>query len=58
MPSYAGVEELKPNIGVFTNPSHDLWIDKAEPTVAKLLAEDALRDGEVAVGIKSTGICG
>jgi len=43
------------NIGVYTNPNHDLWVADAEPSLEKL---DDLKPGEVTVGIKSTGICG
>jgi L-iditol 2-dehydrogenase len=43
------------NIGVWTNPKHDLWVADCEPTLEKL---DELKPGEVTVGIKSTGICG
>lgn len=57
--STIGVPQLtKPNVGVFTNPAHDLWVAEAEPTLADLQEGGALKEGEVAVGIKSTGICG
>ncbi|KAI8628894.1 GroES-like protein [Xylariaceae sp. FL1651] len=48
----------KANIGIFTNPKHDLWISEAEPTVESVQNSDALKPGEVTVAIKSTGICG
>lgn len=49
---------LKPNIGVYTNPAHDLWIKSAEPKAEGLEKGETLQPGEVTVGIKSTGICG
>lgn len=58
--SSAGAEfqPTKANIGVFTNPDHDLWINEAEPSVESLAKGDTLQHGEVTVAIKSTGICG
>ncbi|KAK7914752.1 alcohol dehydrogenase GroES-like domain-containing protein [Apiospora marii] len=53
--------EIKPskaNIGVFTNPAHDLWINEAEPSLESLGKGDTLQHGEVTIAIKSTGICG
>jgi len=47
---------LKPNIGVYTDPQHNLWIDKADPPVADI--ESAPGEGEVVVEMRSTGICG
>lgn len=49
----------KKNIGVYTNPRHDLWINEAEPTLESVNkgAEDLL-PGQVTVAIRSTGICG
>lgn len=49
---------LKPNIGVYTNPKHDLWINEAEPSVESVKAGSDLKQGEVTVAIRSTGICG
>jgi L-iditol 2-dehydrogenase len=57
----AGQLDVKPskaNIGVFTNPAHDLWITETEPTVESVQTGDSLKPGEVTVAIKSTGICG
>lgn len=48
----------KANIGVFTNPEHDLWVAEASPSVENIEKGDSLKPGEVTVGIKSTGICG
>ncbi|KAF2664172.1 GroES-like protein [Microthyrium microscopicum] len=48
----------KPNIGVYTNPAHDLWIAPAEPSIESLQNGDTLKPGEVTIAIKSTGICG
>lgn len=58
MASTTAVELEKPNIGVYTNPAHDLWIASAEPSVESLKKGDGLKPGEVTVAIKSTGICG
>ncbi|KAI0199802.1 GroES-like protein [Astrocystis sublimbata] len=52
------VQPTKANIGIFTNPKHDLWISEAEPTVERVLKADDLKHGEVTIAIKSTGICG
>lgn len=52
------VKPTKANIGVFTNPAHDLWITETEPTVESVQAGDSLKPGEVTVAVKSTGICG
>lgn len=48
----------KPNIGVFTNPSHDLWISEATPTLESVQRGEELKEGQVTVAIRSTGICG
>ncbi len=48
----------KSNIGVFTNPKHDLWINEAEPTLEQVQSKETLKAGEVTVAIRSTGICG
>jgi L-iditol 2-dehydrogenase len=48
----------KANIGVFTNPEHDLWVAEASPSVENIEKGDSLKPGEVTIGIKSTGICG
>lgn len=50
--------QLKPNIGVYTNPNHDLWINQAEPSVESVKAGSDLKHGEVTIAIRSTGICG
>lgn len=52
------VKPTKANIGVFTNPRHDLWIADAEPTLETIQKGGDLKEGEVTVAIKSTGICG
>lgn len=54
----SSVLNLKPNIGVYTDPQHNLWIDKADPPVADIESGAALGEGEVVVEIRSTGICG
>ncbi|CRG89510.1 L-iditol 2-dehydrogenase [Talaromyces islandicus] len=48
----------KPNIGVYTNPNHDLWLADAKPTVEEVRKGEGLKPGEVTVEIRSTGICG
>ncbi len=48
----------KPNIGVYTNPSHDLWIAEAQPNLASVKSGVGLLPGQVTVAIRSTGICG
>ncbi|KAF2430007.1 sorbitol dehydrogenase-like protein [Tothia fuscella] len=53
--------EIKPskaNIGVYTNPAHDLWIAPAEPSLDSLENGETLKPGEVTIAVKSTGICG
>lgn len=52
------VELEKPNIGVYTNPDHKLWVAPAEPSIESLKKGDALKPGEVTIAVKSTGICG
>jgi len=49
---------LKPNIGVYTDPQHNLWLDNADPSVANIQSGATLGEGEVVVEIRSTGICG
>jgi len=46
------------NIGVYTNPAHELWVGEAEPAYETITGGDPLKHGEVTVAIKSTGICG
>lgn len=46
------------NIGVYTNPKHDLWVANATPTFDEVQSGQGLKEGEVYVGVKSTGICG
>jgi len=50
--------ELKPNIGVYTDPQHSLWVDAAAPSVEEIKSGAHLQPGEVVVQIRSTGICG
>ncbi|OAA54996.1 Alcohol dehydrogenase superfamily, zinc-type [Niveomyces insectorum RCEF 264] len=52
------VTATKPNIGVYTNTAHDLWIAPAEPSVEDVQAARDLKPGEVTIAIRSTGICG
>ena len=48
----------KPNIGVYTNPAHDLWVAEASPTLEEVHKGEHLKPGEVTIAVKSTGICG
>lgn len=53
--------EVKPtraNIGVYTNPAHDLWVADALPSQQEVESGATLKPGEVTIAIKSTGICG
>ncbi len=58
LPRIAMEKPSKANIGVFTNPQHELWVAEATPSLESVRKGDSLRPGEVTVGIKSTGICG
>ncbi|KAI9806509.1 MAG: L-arabinitol 4-dehydrogenase [Piccolia ochrophora] len=49
---------MKPNRGVFTNTSHELWVADAEPSVEGIEQGKSLKHGEVTIAIQSTGICG
>lgn len=49
---------LKPNIGVYTNPNHDLWVSEAGPTAESVASGAELKEGEVTIAIRCTGICG
>ncbi|ROT39692.1 sorbitol dehydrogenase [Sodiomyces alkalinus F11] len=57
-PVNGSAKPSKANIGVFTNPKHDLWINEAEPTLEQVQSGESLKEGEVAVAVRSTGICG
>lgn len=48
----------KPNIGVFTNTKHDLWVAEATPSFDDVKSGKGLKPGEVTVEVRSTGICG
>ncbi|KAK8208332.1 sorbitol dehydrogenase-like protein [Phyllosticta capitalensis] len=52
------VEPSKPNIGVYTNPKHALWVAEATPTLEDVKKGEGLKPGEVTIAVKSTGICG
>jgi D-arabinose 1-dehydrogenase-like Zn-dependent alcohol dehydrogenase len=59
--STATATEVKPtkaNIGVYTNPAHDLWVAEAEPSLEVVEKGGDLQVGEVLLNVKSTGICG
>ncbi|KAJ5167441.1 L-arabinitol 4-dehydrogenase [Penicillium canariense] len=48
----------KTNIGVYTNPKHDLWIAETTPKVEDVQSGQGLKPGEVTIEVRSTGICG
>lgn len=48
----------KPNIGVFCNPEHKLWVEESGPSVEDVQTGSLLKEGEVTIGVKTTGICG
>lgn len=48
----------KPNVGVFTNPEHKLWVGEAEPSLDIVKEGKELNEGEVTIGVRTTGICG
>jgi hypothetical protein len=52
------VKPSKPNIGVYTNPEHELWVAEAEPSLEVVSRGGDLKEGEVLLNVKSTGICG
>ena len=52
------VAPAKANIGVYTNPEHDLWVAEAEPSLEVVQRGGDLAVGEVLLNVKSTGICG
>ncbi|KAL1957484.1 hypothetical protein VTO42DRAFT_5947 [Malbranchea cinnamomea] len=58
MASAATTTVTKPNIGVYTNPNHDLWVAEASPSVEDVNSGKSLKPGEVTLEIRSTGICG
>lgn len=49
---------LKENIGVYTDPAHNLYVKPASPSVAEIESGEALKEGEVLIEMKATGICG
>lgn len=52
------IAPAKANIGVYTNPEHDLWVAEAEPSLEEVQRGGDLKIGEVLLNVKSTGICG
>ena len=52
------IQATKANIGVYTNPAHDLWVAEAEPSLEEVQRGGDLKPGEVLLNVKSTGICG
>ncbi|KAG8846680.1 L-arabinitol 4-dehydrogenase [Tulasnella sp. 330] len=49
---------LKPNVGVYTDPAHKLYLDAAAPSLEDIESNKALQEGEVLLEMKATGICG
>ncbi|EWC48663.1 hypothetical protein DRE_01885 [Drechslerella stenobrocha 248] len=49
---------LKPNVGVYTNPGHRLYVGDTSPSAQEVGSEHLLQPGEVVVEMKATGICG
>ena len=47
-----------PNVGVSTDPDHQLYIADAKPSLDEVLSGSSLEPGEVTVAIKCSGICG
>lgn len=47
-----------PNVGVYTDPEHNLYIADAKPSLEQVLDGSSLEPGEVTVAIKCSGICG
>ncbi|KAF4895069.1 L-arabinitol 4-dehydrogenase [Colletotrichum fructicola] len=47
-----------PNIGIHIDPDHNLWLDKAAPSLEDVKSRASLQAGEVTVAVKTTGICG
>lgn len=47
-----------PNVGVYINASHDLWVAEAAPSLEEVKSGSTLEPGEVTIAIKTTGICG
>ncbi len=58
MSSTETVTATKPNIGIYTNPAHDLWIADATPSQEEAAKSENLKEGYVTIAVKSTGICG
>lgn len=56
--SMARIPPSKPNIGVFTNPAHELWIAESKPDLEDVKSGKTLKEGEVAIAVEATGICG
>ncbi|QIW97546.1 hypothetical protein AMS68_003064 [Peltaster fructicola] len=52
------IQTTHANIGVYTNPAHDLWVADALPKQEGIEQGADLAPGEITVAIKSTGICG
>lgn len=48
----------KQNIGVYCNPDHKLWVEESGPSVDEVRSGQSLKEGQVTIAIKSTGICG
>ena len=58
MTATAANTAMKPNVGVYTDPEHKLWVAESGPSTESVKEGKDLKEGEVTIGIKSTGICG
>lgn len=57
-PAAVAPKFTKANIGVYTNPGHDLWISESGPSLESVQKGEGLNEGQVTIAIRSTGICG
>ncbi|KAF2459115.1 L-arabinitol 4-dehydrogenase [Lineolata rhizophorae] len=51
-------QSRKDNIGIYTNPAHELWVSEAGPALEDVVAGRDLKEGEVYLELRCTGICG
>ena len=58
MSSTTSVEtQFKSNVGVYTNPKHELWVAESGPSLDDVKSGKDLGEGDVYVGVKRQG-CG
>lgn len=55
--STAFVAPAKANIGIFTNPAHDLWVAETTPSLDSVKKGEDLKEGDATIATRSTGIC-